>query len=407
MRAAPTDGRPVWVPRAAIAAFAGVEIFAFVWWLNTGRFEWFYADEWDFLSTRTAWNISDLFRPHNGHWTTLPILQYRLFYELFGLRAFLPYRLVVLVLYLGAAALLLVVMWRAGVHPWIAASAASLFALFGTGADNIINPFQVTFTGALVFGLVALLLTDHDDPLGRRDVYGALAGLVGLMMSGVGVVMVMIMGIAVLCRRGWRIALELVAPLAVIYLVWLLAIGHDDGVTQAGGISQIRGVVTSGLSNVFRTLAPTEWLWIPLVLLLVGGFTLAAWQRTPARRAQLAVPFALIVGTLLLLGLVASDHAAVLYTKGAAFPRQSRYVSLLAALSIPALAVAADAVARLRRGLIPLAMALFLFAIPHNATAARAPEKILRPLYDGTRLAVETISRDPTARRFRLRCTPT
>ena len=121
-----------------------------------GRLSWFYADEWDFLSGRTAGNPGDWFRPHNGHWTTLPILVYRFLYQLFGLHHFVPYRTVVLVLYFAAAALLLAVMWRAGVHPLVAASAATLFALFGAGSDNIVNPFQVTFTGALVAGLVLL-----------------------------------------------------------------------------------------------------------------------------------------------------------------------------------------------------------------------------------------------------------
>ena len=350
--------------RVAIAAFAVVVVYAFAWWLNLGRHQWFYADEWEYLSNRTAWNLGDLFRPHHGHWTTLPILQYRFLYQLFGLNHFFPYRLVVLVLYMVAAALLLAVMWRAGVHPFIAVSAATLFALFGAGSDNIINPFQVTFTGALVAGLVLLILTDHDGPFERRDWFGMLAGLVALMMSGAGVVMVMITAVAVLCRRGWRTALTLVAPLAAIYVVWFLAIGHNDGVTQAGSVSQIGGIVSGGLRNAFRVMAPRAWLGLPLALLLIGGFVLAARQRTRAGWAQLAVPFALLCGTVLLLASVASDHADVLGTKGAGFPRQSRYVSLLAALSIPALAVAADAIARLWKWLIPLAMALFLVRDP-------------------------------------------
>jgi hypothetical protein len=398
LREAGTVRRPVWVTRLAIIAFVGVEVYAFAWWLNLGRFQWFYADEWDYLSLRTAGNLGDLFRPHHGHWTTLPILQYRLLYQLFGLHQFFPYRLVVLVLYIGAAALLLVVMWRARVHPFIAVSAATLFALFGAGSDNIINPFQVTFTGALVSGLVLLLLTDHDGPIGRRDAFGLLAGLVGLMMSGLGVVMVMIMGIAVLLRRGWRTALKLAAPLGAIYLVWFLAIGHDDGVTQAGSLSQIGGIVSGGIRNGFRTIAPVHWFALPMVLLLVGGFILAARQRTKAGWAQLALPFALLCGTVLLLASVASDHADVLGTKGAGFPRQSRYVSLLAAMSIPALAVAADALTRAWKWLLPLAMAMFLFAIPHNLDAARQTERIKRPLFAGTRLAVEIVPRAPTAR---------
>jgi len=396
-REARTIRRPAWRARVAIGTFVGVEIYAFAYWWHVGRFQWFYADEWDYLSTRTAWNFNDMFRPHHGHWTTLPIMQYRLLYQLFGLNHFDPYRFVVLALYLAAAALLLAVMWRAGVHPWIAASAATLFALFGAGYDNIINPFQVTFTGALVAGLTMLILTDHDRPFSRRDVFGLVAGLVALMMSGFGVVTVMIMGIAVLARRGWRMMIELVGPLAAIYLVWFLAIGHDDGVTQAGSISQIGSIVSGGLRNAFRVMAFDTWFAWPLVLLLVGGFVLAARQRTRAGWGQLSVPLAMLVGTVLLLASVASDHADVLGAKGEGFPRQSRYVSLLAALSIPALAVAADAFTRAWKWLLPLAMAMFLFAIPHNLSSARATARIKQPLFAGTRLAVEIVPRSPTA----------
>src|SRR5580700_7748854 len=116
----PTD----WRRRAPYLAFAAVQVYALVFWLNAGRLEWFYLDEWDFLAQRKATNLGDLFRPHNEHWTTIPILVYRALYSLFGLRAYLPYRLVVVVMYLTGAALLYVVILRAGVHPWIATAAA-------------------------------------------------------------------------------------------------------------------------------------------------------------------------------------------------------------------------------------------------------------------------------------------
>ena len=38
---------------------------------------WFYLDEWDFLANRTAFNLGDLFRAHNEHWVTMPVLVYR------------------------------------------------------------------------------------------------------------------------------------------------------------------------------------------------------------------------------------------------------------------------------------------------------------------------------------------
>ena len=73
---------------------------------------------------------------------------------------------------------------------------------FGAGAENILVAFQITFVGALVFGLTQLLLADHDGPLDRRDWLGLLAGFAGLLCSGVAITMTVVVGLAVLLRRG-------------------------------------------------------------------------------------------------------------------------------------------------------------------------------------------------------------
>src|SRR5271169_1851171 len=78
------DGRR----RAPVIVFGAVEVVALVVWLIIGRSDWFYIDEWDFLAARKAGDLGDLFRSHNGHWTTLPILAFRLLYALFGLRTY-------------------------------------------------------------------------------------------------------------------------------------------------------------------------------------------------------------------------------------------------------------------------------------------------------------------------------
>ena len=54
-----------------------------------------------------------------------------------------------------------------------------MFVLFGAGAQDILWAFQITFTGALVFGLVQLLLADHDGPVDRRDWLGSVPGCSG------------------------------------------------------------------------------------------------------------------------------------------------------------------------------------------------------------------------------------
>ena len=145
----------------------------------------------------------------------MPIVVYRVLWQVVGLRSYVPYVGLAIVLHLVAAALLRVVMRRAGVRPWTATLAASVFVLFGAGAQDILWAFQITFTGALVFGLMHLLLADHDGPIDRRDWLGLGAGLLGLMCSGVAVTMVIVVGIATLLRRSWRVAALHTVPLGV------------------------------------------------------------------------------------------------------------------------------------------------------------------------------------------------
>ena len=62
---------------------------------------------------------------------------------------------------------------RTGVNEWIAVGGRfRVRACSAAGWENAIRPFQMTFTGALVFGLVFLLLADHDGPIDRRDWFG-------------------------------------------------------------------------------------------------------------------------------------------------------------------------------------------------------------------------------------------
>lgn len=142
----------------ALLGFGIVVVLAFPLLVSWGRGLSFTVDDYDFLATRTGGSAFDLFKTHNAHWVTLPAATYRLLWWLVGVRSYLPYQLLLIGLHLVAAALLLVVMRPAGVSPWIATIAATVFVLLGAGAENIVIAFQITFVGSLVFGLAHLLL---------------------------------------------------------------------------------------------------------------------------------------------------------------------------------------------------------------------------------------------------------
>jgi hypothetical protein len=348
--------------RRAFWAFLGIEGVAFAIFVAIGRRLWFHNDEWDFLAARTSGNLGDLFRPHgNVHPSALPVLAYRLLWTLFGLRTYLPYQVLVLSLHFGAALLVRAVIRRAGVRPWTATITASLLVFFGAGYQDIMWPFQIGFVGAVVFGFAQLLLADHDGPLDRRDGLALLAGLAAMLCSAVAVTTVLAVGIATVLRRGWRVAALQCLPLEFLYFVWWATLArphYDAGAPRVGLVARfvIRTVV-----NTFGALGQLPGVGVVLVLVLVYGFGLAYKNDPRAIRTRLAAPTALLIGALLFVANTGLGRAEANNAAG-----RSRYLYVAALMLMPALAVAADAVARRWRKFAPVVFACFLVGIPGN-----------------------------------------
>jgi hypothetical protein len=407
--AAIETGRPrLGQARAALLTFIVFELAMVPLLLHWGRKWWFWADDWDFLAARTGGNLGDLFRPHYQHWTTLPILAYRLLWVLFGIRHYVPYQLLLITLHLTAALLLRAVMVRAGTRPWMATLVAGVFVVFGAGAENIVVAFQITFVGALVFGLAQLLLADHDGPIDRRDAWALLAGLAGLMCSGVAIGMVLVVGLAMQLRRGWRVAALQTAPLAVVYIVWyaLSPVGPGAGGYRSQSPGQVVQFVGIGIGSGFGRLAQLPFVGILLAAVLVAGIGVAVHQVGPGVvRGRFAVPLALLAGAFLFLvvtGLVRSGVPAtnIINGKGPERARQSRYVYIVAALALPALAIAADAIARRWRALTIPVVVLLLVGVPGNIRDLRTYAN--HSQYDRAAFRAEVLEapRLPLARRL-------
>ncbi len=359
-------GPPQTSEPSALTVFFLAEFVAFVFYLAISRQMWFYLDEWDFLANRTAFNLGDLFRAHNEHWVTIPVLTYRALWWVFGLRSYLPYQVVIVVLHLAAALLVRTVMRRVGVRPWTATIVACVLVFFGSGYQNIVLPFQMTLVGSLVFGLIQLLAATHDRPdmtkVDRRDGYALAAGCCALMCSGVGVAMVIAVGVAVLLLRGWRLALVHTVPLAAVYLTWYAAIGHLGFTGYHAGIGQILSFVRTFVAATFGAIGHIRGVGPLLAVLLVGGLIVAYrpldWS---GFRRQAALPVGLMAGALALLAITGFGRAGL-----GTFQEKSRYLHLVAAMILPALGVAADAVMRRFPKLTVVVVALVVVGIPGN-----------------------------------------
>ena len=102
---------------------------------------------------------------------------------------------------------------------------------------------------------------------------------------------------------------------------------------------------------------------VALAVMLAGGLALA-WRQyeSTERRRRGAMVSAMLVGSLGFLLISGVNRAWI----GTRFAASSRYVHVVAALLLPPLAVAADALIRRRRAFAPIVLALFLIGLPGN-----------------------------------------
>jgi hypothetical protein len=199
-------------------------------------------------------------------------------------------------------------------------------------------------------------------------VIGVALGVVGLMASAIALPLTVVVGLAVLIRRGWLMAFLHTAPLAAIYGVWWLVYRPDatrNSGLAAGSVpfSELRKWVTHGVSGVFVTIGNFGVVAIALAAMLVVGLYLA-WKPLgwADLRRRASMPLAMLVGAVLLFGMLSTQRWAL----GHQFARSSRYIDIGTALLLPALAVAAYAFVRRWRLAGSLVLVLFLIGVPAN-----------------------------------------
>ncbi|NLD77355.1 MAG: hypothetical protein GX643_11885 [Acidimicrobiales bacterium] len=379
-----------WRPRREhlpLAFFVGLLVVAVPVLFHAGRHQWFFLDEFDFLAGRDLRSFDDLFRPHNEHWSTPPIVVYRLLFRIVGLNSYAPYLALSIGAHLALVCLLRRVMRRSGVDPWIATAAVIPFTFFGTGNENILWGFQFAWSTSVACGILHVIAIDHDGPVGRRDLLGLLFGLIGLMSSGVGLVMVGAAMLTALARRGWREALLHTVPLATLYVIWLTAL--DVQTASHAGQGDIPALAVNILVDSVAGLGGSVVAGAALLLFSAVGVALAldSARRTGAGWRRLAAPGALACAAVAFAGLSAYGRAFL-------SPEPAiRYLHVTAAMLIPLVGVGANAVVKRWPKLTVVAAALLLVGLPANVS--RLDDR--NPLVLGNReqmLSLATVAHD-------------
>jgi hypothetical protein len=150
-------------------------------------------------------------------------------------------------------------------------------------------------------------------------------------------------------------------------VAWWARYSHGK-YTFGGTPAEIFHWSISGVAGLFDAFGQIPGVGWAIGLVLVCGFGLAVRSRgVAALRAQLSMPVALLIGTIAFLAIAGYDRGAL----NASFARSSRYLHILAALAIPAVGVAIDAILRRSKVFGSIALAALLVGIPGNIAYAR------------------------------------
>ncbi len=226
--------------------FAFTAVIAGLLLLALGAGMTFFSDEWAFIETRSLANPLDWFRAHNEHWSTLPIIVYRLMVETIGIGSYVPYQAALVAIHLCVASLVFVlVRRRSGPGPGFLAGL--LVLLFGAGFENIYWGFQTGFDGSMALGLAAIAVSDGA-PSNQRAAGVALLLLLSLMSSGTGLIVSVAVGVAWLLDPHWRRHVLWLGLPAAAYAGWYVTVGRS-------GVNTIRNPFTiAALADVPRFL---------------------------------------------------------------------------------------------------------------------------------------------------------
>ncbi len=307
------------------------------------RHHWFDTDEWDALVDRRLQlgGAAGILSPHNEHWSTVPILAYRLLFSIFHLKTYVPYLVMVVLAHLVVAQLLWVLLRRVGADRWVALVALTGFVFLAAGVEDFLFPWQSSFDLSLAAGLGALLLLlPSTGPWQRRDAWVWALLVFGLASSGIGLTMLAVVVLAQLLRRGWRVALVTLSVPAAVYVAWYAGWGHRS---TAGGpepfttaVQKVPAFVWHGLTDPVSTTLQFDGAGVVVVVLLA----IWALRHAEVRTGRWSVVAAMAVGALLFLAGTGIRRVQYGPTAGAA----PRYAYVTLALLLPLAALAASAV---------------------------------------------------------------
>jgi hypothetical protein len=163
------------------------------------------------------------------------------------------------------------------------------------------------------------------------------------MCSGIGVAMVIAVGVAISIRHGFRRALLLLLPLALIFLIWFVTVGHS-AFSKHSSLADLARFAVLGVAFTFSSLGHSPIVGSLLVVLLIAGIAISIRSYGSTEiRSRFSAPYALLIGAVAFMVITGSGRADFSLPSGETYA-SSRYIYIVAAMLLPAIAVAASQV---------------------------------------------------------------
>ena len=183
----------------------------------------FTYDEWDPLLDRPGLSAHALLAPHVDHILLGPTVFYRAIQVTIGMESLLPYAIVSTATFLLSVALLWIYM-RRRVGRWLALAGVLPILFLGAAHEDLLWPFEISFTASMAAGIGALLALER--PEGRGDAIACSLLVLGLAFSELALSFVLGVAILLAFDRGpWRRAYVVAVPI-VLYAIWYMGWGH-------------------------------------------------------------------------------------------------------------------------------------------------------------------------------------
>ena len=159
----------------------------------------------------------------------------------------------------------------------------------------------------------------------------------------------------------------LVGPLGVVFVAWYAAYGRNGQSLPRPTATQARVFIWAAISSVFGQLAQVRWVGWVLFAVLVAGTVVAVrtipWTQLRSRFASVT---GLFVGGLVFVVTTTVNRGFAVSTTSDVAARVPRYLYVIAAFFLPAIAAAASVLAR-RRIVVAAMVVLLLVGLPGNA----------------------------------------